>query len=1355
MGRCALSALEKADRAACERIRGRQRRMDARQNSQTNRSDPHPHNANSVPSAPTSGLPVRVTIGINAVPDNGRECHALTLDLIDEQRSTSAAPRRRSQTPAANQSIVTMYEPIVQVDETGLPPNISTRSIDERTYHDRICVAAQHSEATSHQDAVIVLNQAESITPAQASSLMSPTQDGQQALSRPGYPQKDPALSPPSLTRLRVQRYRDQQHLTRAQPIVQQFEDTQELPPTVEFSTLTLHVGPVSSSFLLDEVQPGPNHVSDNESDPELGAEPILFPLSPNHLPAYVDEDKDEDGGNDGDDASESFGLDDGAVPCPSTSALPSSPSSSRHDGQPPQRRSSLPSILSSPVSFDSITSSSSSSPSVGSDDPILGGYLQAIHNQDIAGGPDFLRTQGGVYDRILGASFNHRCNCSSSRERAEPENTHTLQEHIQHISRSLPPLPTVFAERDQASLPHDSVTITRLWDVNSLSLERFRDLYDEIILPAVRETVLDHMRQEIPGSYDLIYAKSRAYQEKPAYGIPASILLQFWAAVVRNANLHCVQSKRGDAVPYFQNPRLLFQAHDLKNIFASQSLQESLALFRDTVLASLDPTQIDMHSCWLDVGMGDHVHTPPPSPAGQSPTHCEPWTLPWKSDCCRHLHDQVLGVTPEAPMEATHYRPHLLRDVGAYYAKAKLTRNSNPGHPEARSPGVIRAKAYNCNQSRQRAFISQLNRSRLLDAWDANKRHIRAISSSKRHSNFGIRKEVTFWLDVILAMWAGGRLEPSQNPHTGPMCWEVPLAPSSISPLPPIVSEQQHCPFWVIPTEMLTAFVSTQAARFVLPLDHIFSEITRASSSADHPTSLPDPAQQILAFHTAQLFCRLLIHAVSSEREYSFDYWIWRSAWQVKDRSRRNGRRSGRMPHCHFDWQRDHISPELLVNLYISRSPLQAKLAHRTNVQALATSQFEMRGPSMIKGITRMQRVLLTGPSLLRLKRPPGLIISTFLPSFTRTETDSEQAQEESEAETARIPTAQTVHGIYAEAWAKYRQVTADDGNDGDINASSSQSPPLRSTLPEELPCWMNTRRRLPPKNSWHGFLFDQIFCRLKPPTWNALLFLQLYRGFKEVWQGTCAPLGPFDSRFSRQIGYYIQIAFNSDNTKEVGTSHACGTWYHAKPTFFQIQYRAPYFSPPRAQEKTSLSSFYHRRTYPKGLSPRSTPSIPSPRRFHDLERAAWPHWAEIMHHLHDDLDHLPPERRNSIRRHCKLALLYISYLAGPTWGLDKDDINFIVPWSINKISRGSSNKWGIFYLPVAETHIPEAIFEDTREPPERDIEPVDEEDEEEAEERAEEDDSSSGGDDDDDDDLEEAGSIDSGSSIVLTGRA
>ncbi|KAI8401176.1 hypothetical protein FOFC_17194 [Fusarium oxysporum] len=511
---------------------------------------------------------------------------------------------------------------------------------------------------------------------------------------RPGRPQIDPAVSPRERTRVRVQRHRDQQHLTRAQQIVQWFADSQDPPPTLEFSALTLRDGPAPSSVPDEAVEDG-----------------------------------------EGDDGSESFGFDNDVALGPTSPTPPAPPASARRDSQPPQHRISLPSTPTFPVSPDAAAVSSS----LGSDDPVLSGFLEAIRQQDTAGGPDFLLAQSDAYDQILRKFFSHQCDCPEPRAREEPEHTSTLPEYVQHISRALPPLPTVFAGRDeacdprasfsqwqsflsdqpaeplsfrktQASLSQDAVTIARQWDVdsvwfgarslsairapnqfrlsffsphtsnistaqviqphgldlahtrhtiigtfttagvrfsvlmffpsgapsqtrastNSLSLARFRDLYDEIILPAVRETVPIHVRQEIPGSYDLIYAKSRAYQEKPgagrwsaedesrsyrlAYGIPASVLPQFWAAVVRNANRHRLQSKKGDAVPYFQNPRLLFQAHDLKNMFASESLQDSLCLFRDSILAGLDPSQIDMHSCWLDVGMRDHVLMPPTS---------------------------------------------------------------------------------------------------------------------------------------------------------------------------------------------------------------------------------------------------------------------------------------------------------------------------------------------------------------------------------------------------------------------------------------------------------------------------------------------------------------------------------------------------------------------------------------------------------------------------------------------------------------------------------------------------------------------------------------------------------------------
>jgi hypothetical protein len=57
-------------------------------------------------------------------------------------------------------------------------------------------------------------------------------------------------------------------------------------------------------------------------------------------------------------------------------------------------------------------SSDPSSISSVGRDESILSGYLQAISEQDTAGGPDFLRAQSDVYNHLLGTFFNHKCNC-------------------------------------------------------------------------------------------------------------------------------------------------------------------------------------------------------------------------------------------------------------------------------------------------------------------------------------------------------------------------------------------------------------------------------------------------------------------------------------------------------------------------------------------------------------------------------------------------------------------------------------------------------------------------------------------------------------------------------------------------------------------------------------------------------------------------------------------------------------------------------------------------------------------------------------------------------------------------------
>ncbi|KAJ4131265.1 hypothetical protein NW765_017157 [Fusarium oxysporum] len=115
----------------------------------------------------------------------------------------------------------------------------------------------------------------------------------------------------------------------------------------------------------------------------------------------------------------------------------------------------------------------------------------------------------------------------------------------------------------------------------NGLSLDRQKDLYDSIIIPAAFSSISDPLRQELPGSFDIAYAKSRSFQERPEtgrwragddgrachlqYTLPTDDLGPFWSSIVQRANSFRVQTKAGNSVAYFKNPQLLFQAHDLK----------------------------------------------------------------------------------------------------------------------------------------------------------------------------------------------------------------------------------------------------------------------------------------------------------------------------------------------------------------------------------------------------------------------------------------------------------------------------------------------------------------------------------------------------------------------------------------------------------------------------------------------------------------------------------------------------------------------------------------------------------------------------------------------------------------------
>jgi hypothetical protein len=155
---------------------------------------------------------------------------------------------------------------------------------------------------------------------------------------------------------------------------------------------------------------------------------------------------------------------------------------------------------------------------------------------------------------------------------------------------------------------PHAAPILSTSTIKNALSLERQKDLYDRIIIPAACETISGPALQEMPQTYEIAYAKSRSFQEKPGnnrwraedesrslhlqYAIPTQDLMPFWQSVLKNANSFQVLNQSGEPVPYFKNPRLLFQSHGLKNTFSRETLQETLSLFQETVLQSLDPAR-------------------------------------------------------------------------------------------------------------------------------------------------------------------------------------------------------------------------------------------------------------------------------------------------------------------------------------------------------------------------------------------------------------------------------------------------------------------------------------------------------------------------------------------------------------------------------------------------------------------------------------------------------------------------------------------------------------------------------------------------------------------------------------------
>ncbi|KAH7231638.1 uncharacterized protein BKA55DRAFT_712882 [Fusarium redolens] len=813
-----------------------------------------------------------------------------------------------------------------------------------------------------------------------------------------------------------------------------------------------------------------------------------------------------------------------------------------------------------------------------------------------------------------------------------------------------------------------------------------------------------------MPQTFEIAYAKSRSFQEKPGnnrwraedesrslhlqYAIPTQYLMPFWQSVLKNANSFQVLNQSGEPVPYFKNPRLLFQSHDLKNAFSRETLQETLSLFQETVLQSLDPAHLDIRSCWLDIGFRDHAACPGPRAPSGSGSESEPFTLLWKSRCHHHLHEKLCRVNPSTPFAATYFQGFLLRDIGDYQSKATSNGASNPGRREQRDPGIIRFKAYNCIKEQvsvmfnsynifgsgflpllalnedmikglsstsgggQDTPVTQMSRSSLLKAWKANKRHVRAISDTKSRAGYGIRKEMTFRLDIILTMWDRGYFDPSLNPHVGRLSWNA-------SPTP---STAEHCPFWIVPTRDINCLIFTQAARCFVD----FSCIVSMPSNVSY---------MITGFgnHDGQ-------YKMGKKRGSRLE----RRGLGLDDSVTMSG-----MPwipqHC-MDWNGGHIALETLVHTYLPRNPVHNRFIHQPNVQFFTTNKVSVehclqqwvkearlefdRGHSqkaveLVESITHLAVEEVARAYHLHMLSKMQQYWSRVLPQKKPNALPCirrlRQSQEESVAQVGHIVTAQTIWEIYDEAWDIYSDVL--------LGSPSEQTP-------EEIPCWKAARKLLPPEDAWSEFVFRRLFGRPDQPTWNGLGFLKLYRRFMEIWEVIQEYAGPFDTRFRRMIGNFILVTFNSDRTKEIGTNCSSGTWYTDQPSFFRIQFWAPYFSPPKSNMGCSWASVDDYQCRNPLISPVTVSLILSDEQFQSRANHFQQLWSRFVLNK-EDPHQMRPKSRN---RRCQEALQCLVDLTGPRWAQGGDDLAYALPWRFYPPRMGDEYE-DPFRIPISST--------------------------------------------------------------------
>ncbi|KKO99127.1 hypothetical protein THAR02_08761 [Trichoderma harzianum] len=286
--------------------------------------------------------------------------------------------------------------------------------------------------------------------------------------------------------------------------------------------------------------------------------------------------------------------------------------------------------------------------------------------------------------------------------------------------------------------------------------------------------------------------------------------------------------------------------------------------------------------------------------------------------------------------------------------------------------------------------------------------------------------------------------------------------------------------------------------------------------------------------FHIAQLMLRLLALSLhdSAHEGLSYDKWIWLSTWKtqkIENGQRVIHTRKGlglsqvieRMETLwfearHFYWPGGHIAIAELMQLYIPRSPLQARWSHQASIQAgsarsISPAYFntlwmdEAKEASLagdISLVTRLYERAITlaaeevgrsySQHLLaklqffwdRLRRAVK-VLPLKLPRLEKISRDVMQPR-------GKILTAEVLLEVYQEAWNYYYPASS--------TTSLTESSPSLQPLPEAIPCWIGTKDVNTQK--WSDFVFARLFVKGAESTWRNATFLALYRELRQMGQ-------------------------------------------------------------------------------------------------------------------------------------------------------------------------------------------------------------------------------------------------------------